>query len=108
LGHGTKVTVAATYSSFKVPQITRIQRQGSNTTLTWTGDNGGPFTSATVGGASSGFGVQHATSLLGPWTTSYAPTNSITVADSETAVFYRIAAPVSGMTTLCATPVTLP
>ena len=108
LAHGTKVTAAVTYSSFARPHITSISRQGTNTTLVWTGDRGGPFASASAGGASSGFGIQRAESLSGPWTTSFAPTNTIVLADAAQSAFYRVLGPVSGMTTLCAPPVTLP
>jgi hypothetical protein len=52
--------------------------------------------------------VQSASNLSGPWRTSYAATNTITVADTGSMMFYRIVGPVSGMTTLCAPPVTLP
>jgi len=108
LAHGTKVTGAITYSAFAPPYFTSITQEGSNTTLVWTGGNGGPYLTNTAGGPSSGFGVQSASSLSGPWTTSYAPTNTITVTNGGSVAFYRIVAPVSGMTTLCAPPVTLP
>jgi hypothetical protein len=61
-----------------------------------------------AGGPSSGFGVQRAGSLQGAWTTMFAPSNSITFSDTASTSFYRIVAPISGMTTLCAPPVTLP
>lgn len=108
LAHNTKVTVAVTYSAFARPNITSITHSGGNTTLAWTGDNGGPFISSSFGSASSGFGVQRASSLAGPWTTTFAANNSMTLADSAGTSFYRIVGPVSGMTTLCAAPVTLP
>jgi hypothetical protein len=108
LAHKTAVTAAITYSAFPRPKITSITRTGTNTTLVWTGSNGGPFISATAGGPSSGFGVQRAGSLTGPWTTSFAPTNTIVLTDTGNMVFYRIVSPLSGMTTLCAPPVTLP
>ena len=108
LAHGTKVTVALTYSSFAQPKLTSISRSGGNTTLAWTGDNGGPYPVAGAGAPSSGFGVARATSLNGPWTTTYAAGNSITVADATGTTFYRIVAPISGPTTLFAPPVTLP
>jgi hypothetical protein len=109
LAHGTKVTAAITYSAFARPQLTGITRTNGITTLTWTGSNGGPFTSATAGGPSSGFGVQRASSVTGPWTTTaFAPNNTATLADAASTAFYRIVGPVSGMTTLCAAPVTLP
>lgn len=108
LAHGTPVTVAVTYSSFALPRITSITHGAGSTTLSWTGDNGGPFGVSGAGGPSSGFGVQRATSLSGPWTTIFAPGTSITLADNASAAFYRIGAPISGMTTLCAPPVTLP
>jgi hypothetical protein len=107
LAHNTKVTAAITYSAFAPPDIKRINRTGTATTLVWTGGNGGPFTSSTVGAPSSGFGVQRASSLSGPWTTMFAPSNSITFSDTANASFYRIVGPVSGMTTLFAPPVTL-
>jgi hypothetical protein len=107
LAHGTKVTAAITYSTFARPKVT-ISRAGTNTTLVWSGDNGGPFISTTAGGPSSGFGVQRAGSLNGLWTTVYAASNSIVLNDSAGMSFYRIVAPLSGMTTLCAPPVTLP
>jgi hypothetical protein len=108
LAHGTKVTAAITYSAFARPSFNSISRAGSSTTLAWTGSNGGPFGTNTAGGPSSGFGVQNAGALEGPWTTSFAPSNSITLSDAASASFYRIVAPISGMTTLCAPPVTLP
>jgi hypothetical protein len=108
LAHNTKVTAAITYSAFARPNITSITRAGNSTTLVWTGSNGGPFISDTAGGPSSGFAVQRASSLLGPWTTSFAPSNSITLFDAASTSFYRVVAPLSGMTTLCAPPVTLP
>ncbi|MGA2660359.1 MAG: hypothetical protein ABSH34_22910 [Verrucomicrobiota bacterium] len=108
LAHKTAVTAAITYSAFPRPIITSITRSGTNTTLVWTGSNGGPFMSDTAGGPSSGFGVQRASSLAGPWTTSFAPANSIVLTDTGSMVFYRIVSPLSGMTTLCAPPVTLP
>jgi hypothetical protein len=108
LAHGTKVTVALTYSSFARPHLTSISHASGSTTLAWTGDNGGPYTVAGAGAPSSGFGVQRASSLSGPWTTTYAAGNSTTLADAPGTAFYRIAAPVSGPTTLFAPPVTLP
>jgi len=105
---GTKVTAAVTYSTFVAPALTGITRSGGSTTLQWTGDNGGPYPIVGVGGAGSGFGVQRAATLNGPWTTvAFAPGNSITLADASDASFYRVAAPVAGMTTLFAAPVTL-
>lgn len=109
IAHGTKVTAAVTYSAFARPNITGITRNGTSTTLTWTGDNGGPFPQAGKGSYSSGFGVQRATNIGGPWTTAaFAPGNSISLTDSSSSGFYRVVAPISGMTTLCAPPVTLP
>jgi hypothetical protein len=108
LPHNTQVTAAITYSAFARPYVTSITRTNGSTTLAWTGNNGGPFLSATAGGPSSGFGLQRATNLSGGWTTSFAPSNSITLPDTATTAFYRILAPISGMTTLCAPPVTLP
>jgi hypothetical protein len=108
LAHGTAVTAAITYSAFAQPYFTNISRIGGITTLAWAGGNGGPYITNTVGGPSSGFGLQSASSVSGPWTTSFAPTNTITVTNAGSEMFYRIAAPVSGMTTLCAPPVTLP
>jgi hypothetical protein len=107
LAAGTKVTAALTYSSFARPYITKISHAGTNTTLAWTGDNGGPFISAGAGGPSCGFGIQRAESLSGPWTTSFAASNSIVLTDTGNTAFYRIIGPVSGMTTLCAPPVAL-
>ena len=78
LAHGTQVTVAITYSSFGRPNLTSIIRNGSQTTLTWTGANGGPFALGTQdtqvteglpvlsGAPAGGFGVQRASSLSGP------------------------------------------
>jgi hypothetical protein len=108
LAHNTKVTASITYSAFARPNITSITRAGGMTTLAWTGGNGGPFISGTAGGPSSGFAVQRAGSLVGPWTASFAPGNTITLSDAASISFYRVVAPVSGMTTLCAPPVTLP
>ena len=107
LTNNTKVTAAITYSAFPRPSFTSITRSGTNTTLVWTGGTGGPFISGTAGGSSSGFGLQRASSVLGPWTATFASGNSVTVSDSASATFYRVVAPVSGMTTLCAPPVTL-
>jgi hypothetical protein len=107
LAAGTKVTVAVTYSSFAQPVLATPVVSGGNVTLSWTGDNGGPYTTATAGGPSSGFGVQSAANISGPWTTAYAAGNSVVLPVSSGARFFRIAAPMSGMTTLCATPVTL-
>ncbi len=106
--HGTPVTVAVTYSAFARPRFTSINRNGNTTTLAWTGDNGGPFNSATAGGPSSGFGLQRAPTPSGPWTTIYAPSNSITLTDAASSDYYRLTGPLSGMTTLCSPPVTLP
>lgn len=108
LAHKTAVTAAITYSAFTAPKLTSITRSGNSTTLAWSGDNGGPYISTTAGGASSGFGVQRASSLAGPWTTTFASGNSITLTDTSSASFYRIVAPFNGMTTLWASPVTLP
>jgi hypothetical protein len=108
LAHGTKVTVAVVYSKWARPVVTSITHSGSSTTLTWSGDNGGPFNVVGAGGASSGFGVQSASSLAGPWTTTFAANNSITLPAAGSIAFYRIVAPISGMTTLCADPVVLP
>jgi hypothetical protein len=108
LPHGTKVTAAVTYSSFGIPQINHLSRSGTNTLLAWTGSNGGPLTSTNAGGPSSGFGLQRGSSLSGPWTTIYTPTNGISVPDGAGVAFYRVVAPGSGMTTLCAPPITLP
>jgi hypothetical protein len=108
LAHGTKITVAVTYSAFGRPRLTSISHTNNVTTLFWAGDNGGPFSSTTAGGPSSGFGVQRTTSLQGPWTTVYAASNNITMTDSASTAFYRVVSPLSGMTTLCAPPVTLP
>lgn len=108
LAHGTKVTATVTYSTFARPNITGITHSANSTTLTWTGDNGGPYISATAGAATSGFGVQSASSITGPWTTTFASGNSATLTAGSSAGFYRIVAPVSGMTTMFANPVTLP
>ena len=108
LAHNTKVTVTITYSAFAPPKITSITHSAGNTALVWTGSNGGPLILTTAGAASSGFGVQRASSLVGPWTTAFAPSNSITLPDVAGTSFYRIVGPLSGMTTLCAPPVTLP
>ena len=108
LPHGTNVTATVTYSSFKAPNITGIRHSGTSTTLTWTGDAGGPIVVAGQGGNTSGFGLQRATSLSGPWTTTYAAGNSATVTDAGTTAFYRIAGPVNGMTTIFSPAVTLP
>lgn len=103
-----KVTVALTYSTFAQPVITSVTPGPSSTvTLTWTGDNGGPYQDpGAAGGPSSGFGVQSSPTVV-PWspTTTFASGNSATVAAPG---FYRIVAPINGMTTLCAPPVTLP
>lgn len=108
LTSGTKVTVAVTYSTFALPVLAPAVVSGGNVTLSWTGDNGGPYTSTIAGGPTSGFGVQSASNLNGPWTTTFAANNSIVVPAAGSAGFYRIVAPISGMTTLCAAPVTLP
>ncbi len=108
LAHGSSVTVAVTYSAFARPKLTAISHSGTTTTLSWTGDNGGPYSSTTAGGASSGFGLQRATAVTGPWTTVYAPSNSFAMTDTASAAFYRVVGPVSVMTTLCAAPVKLP
>jgi len=94
LAHGTKITVAVTYSTFARPRLTSINHSDSTTTLSWTGDNGGPFSSPTAGGPSSGFGVQRASSLSGSWTTAYAASNSIALTDTAGVSFYRIVAPI--------------
>jgi hypothetical protein len=121
LAHGTKVTAAITYSSFARPNITSATRTGNSTTLTWTGDNGGPYALGThdtgvsgiqpalSGGPAGFFNVQSASAVTGPYTTAgVALNNTTTITDSASARFYRIVAPVAGMTTLCAPPVTLP
>jgi hypothetical protein len=96
---GTKVTVAVTYSSDARPNVTAITRNGNNVTLTWTGGNGS---------GTSGFGVQRAGNVLGPWTTvGFSPTNSIVLTDTASASFYRILGPGTGMTTLFAPPMIL-
>lgn len=109
LTSGTKVTVAVTYSTFARPVLAAPVLSGGNVTLSWSGDNGGPYTTTatTAGGPSSGFGVQSASNINGPWTTTFAANNSITLA-AGSAGYYRIIAPLAGMTTLCAPPVTLP
>ena len=120
LADGTKVTVAITYSSFARPKITSVIRTGSQTTLTWTGDNGGPFALGThdthvrkdfppcrvVPLAASMCSARAA--LAAPWTAAYAPNNRMTITDAAGGAFYRVVAPLAGMTTLCAPPVTLP
>jgi hypothetical protein len=108
LAHGTTVTLTVTYSSFKAPNITSVSHSGTSTTVTWTGDAGGPFVVAGQGGNTSGFGLQRATSPSGPWTTSYAAGNSVTITDAASAAFYRIVGPVNGMTTIFAPAFTLP
>ncbi|MCX6917414.1 MAG: hypothetical protein NT167_31005 [Verrucomicrobia bacterium] len=121
LAHGTKVTAAITYSSFARPNITSATRTGNSTTLTWTGDNGGPYTLGThdtgvsgiqpalSGGPAGFFNVQSASAVTGPYTTAGVTlNNTTTITDNASARFYRIAAPVAGMTTLCTLPVTLP
>jgi hypothetical protein len=100
--------VAVVYSKWALPNITSVTHSGSSTTLTWTGNNGGPYNVVGAGGPTSGFGVQSASSVNGPWTTTFAPSNSITLAAAGSTGFYRIVAPISGMTTLCADPVVLP
>jgi hypothetical protein len=96
---GTNITVAVTYSADAPPKLTGITRTGASTTLTWTGGNGS---------GTSGFGVQRASSVTGPWATfAFAPTNSITVTDAAATRFYRVQGPGTGMTTLFAKPVTL-
>jgi hypothetical protein len=107
LTNHTTVTAAITYSAFARPNITSISRAGTNTTLVWTGGNGGPFVSTNAGGPSSGFGLQRAGNLTGPWITSFAPSNSMVLPDTANMAFYRIVSPISGMTTLFAPPVTL-
>jgi hypothetical protein len=126
LAHGTKVTAAITYSSFARPIITswtRNQNDDSDysTTLTWTGDNGGPYALGThdtgvsgiqpalSGGPAGFFNVQSASAITGPYTTAGVTLkNTMTITDNTSTRFYRIVAPVAGMTTLCAQPVTLP
>ncbi len=108
LTSGAKVTAAVTYSKWALPNITSVTHSGGSTTLTWTGDNGGPYNIPGVGGPTSGFGVQSASSITGPWTTTFAPGNSAVLPAAGSAGFYRIVAPISGMTTLCAIPVILP
>jgi hypothetical protein len=121
VAHGTKVTAAITYSSFARPNITSITRAGNSTTLTWTGDNGGPYALGThdtgvsgiqpalSGGPAGFFNVQSASAISGPYTTAGVTlNNTTTITDSADTRFYRIIAPFAGMTTLCAQPVTLP
>ncbi len=107
LTNGTKVTVAVTYSRFAHPKLAAPIVGGGTVTLSWTGDNGGPFNVAGAGGPSSGFGVQSATSITGPWTTKFVPGNLTFYSAGSPAAFYRVVAPLSGMTTLCAAPVVL-
>ena len=121
LANGTKVTAAITYSSFARPNITSATRSGNSTTLTWSGNNGGPYTLGThdtgvsgiqpalSGGPAGFFNVQSASAVTGPYTTAGVTlNNTTTITDSASTRFYRIAAPIAGMTTLCASPVTLP
>jgi len=107
LSAGAKVTVSVTYSTFARPVLATPVVSGGNVTLSWTGANGGPFNTAGQGGASSGFGVQQGSNISGPWTTSFAPGNSMVLPATSSTAFYRIVAPISGQTTLFATPVTL-
>ena len=104
---GTKVTVAVTYSRFAIPKMNPPVLSGGNATVTWSGDNGGPYNTPGQGGPTSGFGVQHATSVTGPWTTVFSATNNAVLPASSSTSYYRVVAPVSGQTTLFATPVTL-
>ena len=102
--------MAVTYSKWALPVLATPVLGTGTVTLSWTGDNGGPYIDGPVGpvpGATSGFGVQHASSIAGPWTTTFAPGNSITLPATGSMGFYRIVAPISGLTTLCAIPVTL-
>jgi hypothetical protein len=57
LAHGTKITATVTYYPDAPPVITGIQRTGNNVTLTWSGGNGS---------GTSGFGVQHASTVTWP------------------------------------------
>jgi hypothetical protein len=111
LTNGTKVTVAVTYSKFRLPVLNTPVVGGGNVTLSWTGTAGG-YTNDTFGrpipGYTSGWGVQRASSITGSWTTTFAATNGTVLPVTSSAGFYRIVAPISGVTTLCAIPVTLP
>jgi hypothetical protein len=99
LAAGTKVTAAVTYSRDARPELTAISRSGSNVTLAWTGGNGS---------GTSGFGIQRASVISGPWSNvAYSPTNGIVLTDTATTAFYRITGPGTGMTTLFAPPVVL-
>ena len=61
------------------------------------------------GGPAGFFNVQSASAVTGPYTTAGVTlNNTTTITDNASARFYRIAAPVAGMTTLCTLPVTLP
>ena len=101
LASGTKVTVAVTYSKWALPQITSIIPSGGNVTLTWTGDNGGPYDNG-LPGAHLRIRRPAASNIAGPWTTTFAAGNSITLPAAGSTGFYRIVAPISGMTTLFA------
>jgi hypothetical protein len=49
------------------------------------------------GSGTSGFGVQRAGSVLGPWTTlGFSPTNSIVLTDTASTSFYRMLGPGEG------------
>lgn len=110
---GTKVTVTATYCSFVRTAFTGISRSAGTTTLTWTNPNGreangGPYVNAN-GGPTGGFGIQRASSILGPWTTvAYTDNNTVSIADAAGTSFYRVVQPIAGQTTLFSSPVTLP
>lgn len=99
LTNGTKVTVAVTYTKDARPNITDFTRSGNSVTLTWTGGNGA---------GTSGFGIQRASSVSGPWTTvGFSWTNATVLTDTASTSFYRVLGPGAGMTTLFAPPVTL-
>ena len=99
LSAGTKVTAAVTYSRDGRPNITAISRSGTNVTLAWTGGNGA---------GTSGFGIQRASSVTGPWTPAgFSWNNSAVLNDTASTSFYRVLGPGSGMTTLFAKPVAL-
>jgi hypothetical protein len=113
IAHGTKITAAVTYSSFGKPTIASITHSGSTTTLSWTNpgnaNNGGPYVSTTAGGPSSGFGIQRASSVSGPWATvAFTQNSSISLTDGASTSFYRVVRPIAGPTTVFAQPVTLP
>jgi len=96
---GTKVTASVTYTRDARPNITTISRSGTNVALAWTGGNAA---------GTSGFGIQRASSIGGPWTTvGFSWNNSTVFADTASTSFYRIVGPGSGMTTLFAKPIIL-